>query len=145
MIAATGAGALASERIPIGESRWFLAIPLSTAGLLWLLTITAPALVAKTVHYGLGIRCLLVVAVVTPISLLFGTQFPIGMRIARRLSHEITPWLWGVNGAFGVLASVGAVAVSMTFGIRMTFWLAAATYALVALPARSLQRAGGGV
>ena len=49
-------------------------------------------------------------------------------------------WLWGVNGASGVLASVAAVAVSMWFGIHANLHLAAGSYVLVALALGALQR-----
>ena len=54
-------------------------------------------------------------------------------------SDQATAWLWGVNGACGVLASVSAVAISMWFGIHRNLWLAAVAYALVAVLLHALQ------
>ncbi len=39
-----------------------------------------------------------------------------------------TPWAWGVNGSFSVLAPVIAVAVSTTWGISVLLVLAALVY-----------------
>ena len=46
--------------------------------------------------------------------------------------------MWGVNGACGVMASTIAVAVSMWVGIGANLWIAAALYALLAIPLRIL-------
>jgi hypothetical protein len=62
------------------------------------------------------------------------------MRLAGARSDHALAWLWGVNGASGVLASVGAVAISMWFGIHANLHLAAVSYVLVALMLGALQR-----
>ena len=49
----------------------------------------------------------------------------------RAVSEEATPWMWGINGAFGVLASILGVLVSMASGIQTNLLLAAAAYLLV--------------
>ena len=46
----------------------------------------------------------------------------------------------GVNGAFSVLASIVAVAISMWIGIDVNFWIAAAIYLALVLPLRVLGR-----
>ena len=47
-------------------------------------------------------------------------------------SPALTPWLWGVNGATSVCASVLAVVIALGFGISRAFWAGAACYALAA-------------
>ena len=76
-----------------------------------------------------------------PLSLLLGTFFPLGMRLIAPLADTLTPWMWGVNGACGVLAGAVAVAVSMWLGIDMNLKLAAICYALLTLPALLLRGA----
>ena len=78
------------------------------------------------------------VAVVSLVAMPLGLCFPIGLRIVRRISGDATPWLWGVNGAAGVLASVSAVAVSMWSGISTSLYIAAGAYALLVIPAVGL-------
>ena len=82
----------------------------------------------------------MVLALLAPVSILLGLGFPMGMRLVGPASDAATAWLWGVNGACGVLASVGAVAVSMWFGIHRNLWLAAAIYLVVAVTLRTMQR-----
>ena len=58
--------------------------------------------------------------------------FPTGMRLAAaRLS--LAPWLWGINGAASVCASVLAVAVSMSAGITASYWTGFVAYVVAAL------------
>jgi hypothetical protein len=74
--------------------------------------------------------------------MILGFFFPIGMRLVGRLSREATAWMWGVNGACGVLASVLAVALSLWAGIHASLYVAAALYAVLAVPANVLWRKG---
>jgi hypothetical protein len=55
-----------------------------------------------------------------------------------REASALTPWMWGINGACGVLASVTAVAISMWFGINTNLWAAAAFYLILTWPLRAM-------
>jgi hypothetical protein len=65
---------------------------------------------------------------VMPAGFLMGFAFPTGMRLVENVDREPTPWFWGINGATGVLASVLAVAIGMSFGINVTIFLAGLCY-----------------
>jgi hypothetical protein len=74
-----------------------------------------------------------------------GTAFPLGMRLAASRSTALGAWLWGINGAASVCASVLAVAIALHRGIAAGFWTGVACYAAaaVALAVESRrQRAG---
>jgi hypothetical protein len=60
--------------------------------------------------------------------LFMGMAFPTAMRLAMASRPELGPWLWGVNGATSVLASVLAVVIAMAAGISMSFWAGVASY-----------------
>jgi hypothetical protein len=74
------------------------------------------------------VRIAIALAVVMPLGFLLGFAFPTGMRLVEAIDPEPTPWFWGINGATGVLASVLAVMVSMSYGIRFTLLCAAVCY-----------------
>jgi hypothetical protein len=75
-----------------------------------------------------------IAAVVTfPMGLVMGTAFPLGMKLAAR-SPALTPWLWGINGAASVCASVLAVTIALGSSISSSFLCGVASY-LVALAA----------
>lgn len=141
MILFAGIGSLLSDRIALEGRRWHLGVPLSIAGLIGLLLLALPPLLDAGAGLGLMGRCAIVVAVVAPLSTLLGFCFPIGMRLVARISTDATAWMWGVNGAFGVLASILAVVVSMAWGIHANLLVAAGLYLLLAIPARLLARA----
>ncbi len=63
-----------------------------------------------------------------------GMAFPLGMRLASDRAAALTPWLWGINGATSVCASVLAVAIALSTTISTAFWAGWACY-VVALVA----------
>jgi len=143
MIAAAGAGSALSDRLPIERDRRLAAgLPLGIAGILALATLSLQPLIDATLSQGLLSRCALVVAFVAVASFPLGFCFPLGLRLVRRLSDESTPWMWGVNGACGVLAAVAAVAISMWSGIDTSLYVAIGAYALLAVPSLHLRRRG---
>jgi lipid-binding SYLF domain-containing protein len=69
-----------------------------------------------------------------------GTAFPLGMKLAARRADALTPWLWGVNGALSVVASVLAVAVALSWSISAAFWAGFAAYGAALVSYRSASR-----
>ena len=114
-------------------------IPAVIVALLALIYATAGPLITATISQGLFIRCLIVIILVSLPAVPMGMCFPLGLRLFRAYSSQSLPWLWGMNGAAGVLASVFAVAISMWSGINTSLLVAIACYALLALPASFLQ------
>lgn len=144
MILFTGIGSFLSDRIPvIDKPGWLVAYPLAIGVTIIAITQTIQPLIDGTISEGLLTRGLLVVAITAPLSLLLGLCFPIGMRLVERISPDATPWMWGVNGASGVLASVIAMAISMWAGIHMSLYVAAVLYLSLMMVARALWKLGG--
>jgi hypothetical protein len=143
MILSTGLGSLVSDRIPIEQrSAAVVALPLGTAGLVLIESLALGPVIVHSIQLGLFARCLVTIGMVSPLAFMLGMFFPMGMRLVRRLSEDAMPWMWGINGACGVLASVVAVAISMWAGIHTNFTVALLAYALLALPALALWRRG---
>jgi hypothetical protein len=65
--------------------------------------------------------------------LFMGMAFPLGLGLARS-RPALTPWLWGINGATSVCASVLAVAIALSTTISTAFWAGCLCY-VVALAA----------
>src|SRR5215212_7457684 len=80
-------------------------------------------------------RIAIAVGILAPIGLFMGMAFPIGMRRALGEVPSLAPWLWGVNGAASVCASVLVVVIALGAGISAAFWVGTACYivALIAL------------
>ncbi|MBN1654618.1 MAG: hypothetical protein JXA30_12680 [Deltaproteobacteria bacterium] len=146
MILAAGVGSFASDRLDVtGRLSWPLVLTLAAAALLLVVALILQPVTTSTIHNPLLVRCLLAVGMIAPVAALLGTFFPMGMRLLGRLSSGATAWMWGVNGATGVLASVTAVAISMWSGIHTNFYAALAAYGLLVLPAVLLWRQGNEV
>ena len=92
----------------------------------------------------LALRVAVVIAFLAPVATVLGFFFPTGLRTVGRLSPAATAWMWGVNGACGVLGSVMAVAVSMWVGIQANLFAAALIYAGLAAPLVRLRRMAAG-
>lgn len=143
MILMTGVGSLLSDRLPVETSqRTLLVFPLLLAAVMFVVVQAIQPVINATIEQGLLLRSLIVIALVAPISVMLGLCFPIGMRLVKRLSDDAMPWMWGVNGACGVLGAVSAVAISMWGGIHLNLYVALLLYASLSLSATALWRAG---
>ena len=78
-------------------------------------------------------RCL-----VTPLAFLMGHCFPLVFASSVSIRDEIAAWMWGVNGACGVMGSIAAVMISMWISIDGGLLLAGSLYLLLLLPMRVL-------
>jgi hypothetical protein len=75
------------------------------------------------------VRIAVAVAILFVPGLLMGMAFPLGMRLSGNRT-QLTPWLWGINGATSVSASVLAVGIALTWSISTSFWVGVACYVL---------------
>ena len=141
MILFAGLGSVASERLPLG-SRRLVAIPLATAGAALMSALLLQTVLDATVAWGLPGRTLVAAAFVAPAAFLMGHCFPIGIRLLGRHSDDVSAWMWGVNGACGVMASILAVMLSMWIAIDAGLVLAGVLYLLLVVPMRRLMLPG---
>jgi hypothetical protein len=103
-----------------------------------------PAVVRWSEPMTTPVRILAAVLLLFPAGLVMGMAFPLGMKLAAGRASELMPWLWGLNGAASVLASVLSVCIALTWSISTAFWSGWLCY-LVALisfarAARSMAR-----
>jgi hypothetical protein len=140
MLLFTGLGSLLSERLTVAPGRRLSLVPAAIGLVLVLIALLLPRTIAATIGHGLPARTAIVVLFAAPLSLLLGMCFPIGVRLSAS-TPSVIAWAWGVNGAFGVLASILAVALSIWVGIDANFWVAAALYLSLAVPLAGMRRA----
>jgi len=74
------------------------------------------------------VRVMVATAILLPLGFFLGMAFPLGMKMAVMKSSALMPWLWGINGATSVLASVLAVVIAMTTSISASFWTGVGCY-----------------
>jgi hypothetical protein len=139
MILSAGLGSLASEAVDVDRSRRLLRLPVGIGLAVFLETLLLQPVIDATVGWGLPGRTLVVAAFVSPLAFAMGYCFPIGLRLLGRHSDRVTAWMWGVNGACGVMASILAVMGSMWLGIHVNLLMASVLYVLLAVPMRALR------
>ncbi|MBD2179712.1 hypothetical protein H6S82_17070 [Planktothrix sp. FACHB-1355] len=79
------------------------------------------------------VRILVATGILLPLGFFMGMAFPLGMQIASKKSTELTPWLWGINGATSVCASVLAVAIAINSSISASFWTGFTCYVVAVI------------
>ncbi|MBI2856201.1 MAG: hypothetical protein HYX93_05075 [Chloroflexi bacterium] len=89
-------------------------------------------------------RVSIAVLLLLPLGLLMGMPFPLGIKLVDQEAREMVPWLWGINGATSVLASVLAVMISISFGYTYAILAGQIAYIVALLSAYSMgkHRAG---
>ena len=84
-------------------------------------------------------RILVALTVICPLGLMMGRPVPLGLKIANGQRFSVTPWLWGINGATSVLASVIGVLIALNAGISAVLWMGAASYLVAILVLRRIE------
>jgi hypothetical protein len=134
MILFAGVGSYMSDTMVPKVRRAEFVLPIVAA-----VVIVATALLAGPATRALGgaslpIRVATVVGFLAPVATILGFFFPTGLRAVGNVSPATTAWMWGVNGACGVLGSVVAVAISMWVGIQANLLTAASIYGVLLVP-----------
>lgn len=129
----SGTGSLVSERARTGEAPWravsLLGALVAVVAAIGLLT---PRIVEMMDSATTPARIATAVALLAPLGLFMGMAFPLGIGAARDRPGEAKAFLWGINGAASVCASVFAVAIAVFFGISASYWTGLAGYAMAA-------------
>jgi hypothetical protein len=142
LLLSSGLGSFLTANITEGTvrraGRLRLAALVVVLGLFGLVT---PAIVRWSEPMTTSIRILAAVIVLFPAGLMMGMAFPIGMKLAAGRARELTPWLWGLNGAASVLASVLSVCIALTWSISAAFWAGWVCYVVAFAAASGVVRA----
>jgi hypothetical protein len=128
----TGIGSLLSSRVPVERRKVALRYPLVPGVLVVVAGLALNPLMAAFSGSGTMARVVVSLVIIAPPALGLGLGFPLGLRLVTRLCGEgrpdISPWMWGINGACGVVASGLALGCSMVWGISATLTLGACCY-----------------
>ncbi len=147
----TGLGSMLSARIDVSRLGWARLYPLIPAAMVLLAALALLPMMHAFQAAPTPIRIAASVALLIPPALGLGLCFPLGLRLTERMElttagvHPQTrlgPWLWGINGAFGVCASGLALGTSMVWGIPTTLLIGAGCYLLLPLMTWRLSRVG---
>jgi hypothetical protein len=78
-------------------------------------------------------KILISLGLIAPLGWLMGMPFPLGIKMVSEDADFLIPWCWSLNGAFSVLASVGSIAIAISFGFSTAMAVGGAAYLVVLL------------
>jgi hypothetical protein len=132
LLLASGIGAFSTDGVRGDSSR---SIPMRFMLLLAVLIATGllmPHITRSLAASSASVRIAGAVATLFPVGFVLGMAFPIGIKSAGEAGRSITPWLWAINGATSVCASVLSVVLAMAWGIQFAWWTGVACYIIAA-------------
>jgi hypothetical protein len=130
LLLATGCGSWLSGLLvqdPLSGPRAPVALAV-LVGVVLLLGVAAPATLSHLDALPTPGRIAVACGLLLPMGLAMGAGFPLGMRAASRRTADLTPWLFGINGATSICGSVVAVAISVCLGITASLLVGVACY-----------------
>ena len=130
----SGIGSMIVEKIARPDKPRTLIVPVAAL----LAVIVVFGLITESVTESVAggttpVRIAVAVGLLAPLALMMGMPFSIGMGAASRTTGAPTAFLWGINGATSVVASVTGALVAMFFGISTTFLTGFVAYAMAAV------------
>ena len=130
ILVGAGIGSATSERIGITiKQRWYWPF----AGILLVvlaLMFAFPPLSRIFLSTPLLIRIAISVVLLLPVGVFLGMPFPLGILTLQKLSRSAIPWVWGMNGLFTVIGSLGSLLISVQWGFNAAIGFALLLYML---------------
>jgi hypothetical protein len=135
MLLSSGCGSFFAGRFGPAHLRARLGLLLGVAaGLITVYAFFLPTVLDALLGSRFALRLTASVALVALPGFLLGMPFPSGIRALELAGRQrLVPWVWGINGAMSVLASVTAIILAIELGYTVVFLLGAACYGLAAL------------
>jgi hypothetical protein len=132
LLAGTGTGSYLSGRLKDGDAMIRTRVCICGSILALICFVTILICCPTWFHSAaLAARICFSIACVLPMGIVMGLPFPQGMRLADSIGEtKLLPWLWGINGASSVLASILAIILSMSLGICATLCIGVGFYML---------------
>lgn len=131
LLTAGGLGSFLVDRVPgDGSARSPLARLGGLVAILAIFGFLTPLAVRTFQSSTTPARIIVCVVILFPLGVFMGMAFPLGMEAAVARVSALTPWLWGINGACSVLASVLAIVIALGSGISSAFWTGVGCYVL---------------
>lgn len=129
LLLSSGIGSLLTERVDVTRrprAAWWRLVLL--LGLLLLFGLVTPLVTRALEGAVTPVRIAAALGILAPLGLLMGMAFPLGMKLAAARAPALSPWLWGINGAMSVVASVLAVVIALGASISASFWTGLGCY-----------------
>lgn len=100
--------------------------------LILVLLMLSPVLLKNLMAYPFYIRIILCILILAPMGFLMGAPFPMGIRLTSKVSSDLIPWAWSINGFSSVVSSILATIFAISWGFNIVLMMAFFAY-LIAL------------
>jgi predicted membrane-bound spermidine synthase len=142
LLLSSGIGSMLSERFIRHDRPLTLLAPVLALLLaLGAFALFAPAALDAAESETTPLRIALAVGLLSSVGIIMGMPFPIGMRLASSRPGTPTEFLWGINGAMSVCASVLGTVIALFWGISIALWVGIVFYVFAAAALVVLTRA----
>ncbi|MGB3346434.1 MAG: class I SAM-dependent methyltransferase [Candidatus Humimicrobiia bacterium] len=98
--------------------------------LILILLMLSPVLLKNLMAYPFYIRFISCILILAPIGFLMGVPFPMGIRLTSKVSSDLIPWAWSVNGFSSVVSSILATIFTIFWGFNTVLIMAFFAYLL---------------
>ncbi len=130
-----GFGSFLTEKVSEAKLTWVirLALSLILAGIL-LTAFVAPGWLERMAGWSWSARLVTAVLLIAPLALWMGMIYPLGVRrLTQMKQQDLVPWMWGINGICGVMASVLGMLMAMNVSYTAVLLAGAAAYGVTLL------------
>jgi hypothetical protein len=107
------------------------------AGILIFLPYYVDLLNGFLLHYTLGVRTIITIAMLLPVGLLLGLPFPVGFNFMRKRSPEGVVLAYAIDIFGSVFGIVGALVIPMIMGYPFVFGIIVVSYIIILVTQRS--------
>ncbi|MBN1550850.1 hypothetical protein JW979_05260 [bacterium] len=123
LLLSSGLGSYSTQKVNIDHLKASGLIRiLSLLVLIFIFGKLTPYVITTTQSYTTIFRIIIAILQLIPLGFFMGMVFPLGIKISSKKAAILTPWLYGINGATSVCASVIAVVIAINWGISKCFW-----------------------
>ena len=145
LLGAAGVGSLLSGRVREISPR----TPVILAGAI-LIFLTASVLATTYVlpellGQSFPVRVAVVISILTPLGLVLGMPFPLGIRIVAARRPQLLPWAWAINAFLSVFSSISSIILAMAVGFSTVLAIAGVAYAVGLLAMVGFLRSEGAI
>lgn len=139
MLLFSSLGSALSSKI-IKNNKYLILILLLIPLLLLPQLILTNKIIALLIGLSLSQRIFLTVLFIAPVSFLMGMPFPTGISFFCEDDKNLIPWVWAVNGAASVLASIIALFFAMIFNYSLVLILGSLAYLIALVSLLSMKK-----
>ena len=90
-------------------------------------------------------RVAVVISILTPLGVVLGMPFPLGIRIVAARRPQLLPWAWAINAFLSVFSSISSIILAMAVGFSTVLAIAGVAYAMGLLAMVGFLRSEGAI